>query len=377
MKKICVKMTAALAALAIAAGIPAASAFAAAPSAHEVQADAFRERRELDRQSMNNVYLLPDSDTYYISESDISWMDDNELMLARNEFYARRGRKFVTKSIQEYFSRQGWYEGRIEPEDFTSDLFNRYEQANVDFIVAYENRRREVREQKEKEKRERKKAKKTKKEVNVLDSSENSESSSLKKESVREVCALYRDAIRQEWDEEDCELAGVNRLVLGLSDPDELGYAFRDLDDDGEQEFLIGPTDVQLYGEGAVFAIYAFEDGLPVIVASSDENSMYYVCSDNTLCREMTDEDGTLEIAYLDLAEGGLICKSAIVMNEGIDAEEPWFIVQDPEEGWEDTMLAEGTMEFNGLDAITYEEASKARSAYVAESLDLTPLEIN
>ena len=90
---------------------------------------------------MNSTYLLPDSDTYYITEADISWMDDNELMLARNEFYARKGRKFVTKSIREYFERQGWYHGTIEPDAFSPDLFNRYEQANVDFIVAYENKR--------------------------------------------------------------------------------------------------------------------------------------------------------------------------------------------------------------------------------------------
>ncbi len=30
---------------------------------------------------MNSIYLLPDANTYYISESEISWMTDNELRL--------------------------------------------------------------------------------------------------------------------------------------------------------------------------------------------------------------------------------------------------------------------------------------------------------
>ena len=136
MKNTGLRLTAAALALMVAAGTQAVPAFAVQSQSLSAQeadtASSARSRRELEGQSMNSVYLLPDSDTYYISESDISWMDDNELMLARNEFYARRGRKFVTKSIQDYFNRQGWYNGTIDPDDFTPEMFNRYEQANVD-----------------------------------------------------------------------------------------------------------------------------------------------------------------------------------------------------------------------------------------------------
>ena len=61
---------------------------------------------EFNRQADDNQYLLPDADTYFITEQNISWMSDDQLILARNEFFARRGRKFSTKWIQEYFNKQ-------------------------------------------------------------------------------------------------------------------------------------------------------------------------------------------------------------------------------------------------------------------------------
>ena len=98
-------------------------------------------QKEHESQTMNSIYLLPDANTYYISESEISWMTDNELLLARNEFYARRGRKFDTKFIKDYFKAQGWYKGKIKAQNFSPAVFNKYEQANIDYIRAYERMR--------------------------------------------------------------------------------------------------------------------------------------------------------------------------------------------------------------------------------------------
>ena len=96
---------------------------------------------EFNRQAEDNQYFLPDADTYFITEQNISWMDDDQLVLARNEFFARRGRKFSTKWIQEYFNKQKWYHGKIEEKLFNGNLFNAYETANVNFIAAYEAKR--------------------------------------------------------------------------------------------------------------------------------------------------------------------------------------------------------------------------------------------
>lgn len=325
-----------------------------------------RAAREINSQTMNSVWLLPDSDTYYISESDVSWMDDEELMLARNEFYARRGRKFVTRSIQEYFNRQGWYRGYIDPEDFSTDLFNRYEQANVDFIVAYENKRKELREQE---------ARRQRKEKQLDGYNPTAEAGTGEYGALYgEITSLYQDALAQDWSGEELAIAGMNGLAADLESPAELGYACRDLDGDGIGELLIAPVDTREYGQGAVFEIYTIQDGIPVLVASSDAHTSYYICEDNTICREQTMAEGGWELDYLDLKAGDLVCKDILLMDEGKDAEDPWFVIsgagafaQD-----EDGGLVGVTQE--DYDAVSYEDASNLRASYAADSLELVPL---
>ena len=302
-----VRGTAAAAALMIAAGA-ALPVFAAVPvsAAGPDGARGARSVQEMGRQTMNSVYLLPDSDTYYISESDISWMDDEELMLARNEFYARRGRKFVTTSIRDYFNRQSWYNGYIEPDDFSTDVFNRYEQANVNFIVAYEKQRAQQRAGKA--------SKKNNKKASARNISE------VRYQGVRE---RYENYFLESREEDEDDGYGVNRLAQSLGDAGDLGYAYLDLDGDGEDEFLIGPTDTRAYGEGAVFAIYTIEDGNPVEVAAGDENSIYYICGDGMISRELNYEDGSWEIDYYELEDGELAPRNVLIMDEEEDSEEP------------------------------------------------------
>lgn len=320
-----------------------------------------RSDRELTSQTMNSTWLLPDSDTYYITEADISWMDDNELMLARNEFYARKGRKFVTKSIREYFERQGWYHGTIEPDAFSPDLFNRYEQANVDFIVAYENKRQQ-------------KKQASSQEVTVLQqlppSTETDEYTGL--------TSLYADSIREDWSDEELTLSGVNSLTGDLDQPADAGYLYRDLDGDGKAELLIGPSDSQLYGSGAVFEIYTIEDGLPVEVASSTEDSMYYICGGNTILREKVFSDGKWELDYYNLVDGELIYKDLLIMDESRNASNPWFIVKNAAMIWADAdPNAEGTSWIPDQEYAPIEEkkAMELRAAYAAEPLVFTAMQ--
>lgn len=83
-------------------------------------------------------YILPDSDTKKLTSSDLAGLDADELELARNEIYARAGRRFNTDYIQDYFDDKLWYVGTIEPEDFTEDMLNDVEKYNVNFIRNYE-----------------------------------------------------------------------------------------------------------------------------------------------------------------------------------------------------------------------------------------------
>ena len=104
------------------------------------EADSMKEyNKDNDSTKDQDTYLIYGSDIRYITEEDINWMDATTLELARNEIYARHGRRFNAESIQQYFDQQTWYFGTISPEDFSDEVFNEYERANIDFIVAYEN----------------------------------------------------------------------------------------------------------------------------------------------------------------------------------------------------------------------------------------------
>lgn len=83
-------------------------------------------------------YILPDSDTQKITENDLEELSKEELRLARNEVYARLGRKFDDEVLRDYFESKSWYEGTIEPSDFSEELLNEIEKYNVTFIANYE-----------------------------------------------------------------------------------------------------------------------------------------------------------------------------------------------------------------------------------------------
>ncbi len=99
-------------------------------------------RLELSRLSAANEstseYLLPDSDSRYLTEDDLAGFTAEQCRLARNEIYARHGRRFSDPALQRYFDSLSWYSGTIEPSDFNDNVFNSYERANCRLIVQYE-----------------------------------------------------------------------------------------------------------------------------------------------------------------------------------------------------------------------------------------------
>lgn len=96
---------------------------------------------EFDETESEAAFILPDSDARYVSKSELKILTDRELLLARNEIYARHGRKFNDRSIQAYFDQQDWYRGTVDPDDFSDKVFNQYEVANITTIIAAENSR--------------------------------------------------------------------------------------------------------------------------------------------------------------------------------------------------------------------------------------------
>lgn len=82
----------------------------------------------------NDDYILPESDSRYLTEADVSGLSLKEINYAKNEIYARRRRKFDSVELQKYFKSKEWYKPKIEPGDFSASVFNSYERKNVEFL---------------------------------------------------------------------------------------------------------------------------------------------------------------------------------------------------------------------------------------------------
>lgn len=92
----------------------------------------------------DDTYIFPNSDTEYLTKSDLSGMSKSEINLAKNELYARHGRKFKSKELQEYFENKDWYVPKYSPKQWDkkgdSFFFNKYEIKNRDLLKKYENK---------------------------------------------------------------------------------------------------------------------------------------------------------------------------------------------------------------------------------------------
>lgn len=87
-------------------------------------------------------YILPNSDSVEITADQLSQLTAEQLMLARNEIYARHGRQFDTSEIQQYFNSKSWYVPQYTPDEFDAiqdGIFNEIERRNIELILQEEN----------------------------------------------------------------------------------------------------------------------------------------------------------------------------------------------------------------------------------------------
>lgn len=85
-------------------------------------------------------YIIPTSGTKLLTKDDIKNMSKEQLALARNEIYARHGRKFKMEEFRSYFSQKSWYKENpnYNYENEGSNL-NEIESKNVVLILSVEN----------------------------------------------------------------------------------------------------------------------------------------------------------------------------------------------------------------------------------------------
>ncbi len=86
----------------------------------------------------NTDYILADSDIRLITRDELEKLNKDELRIARNEIYARHGRKFNDRDLQDYFNSKPWYRGTVEANRFNDNMLSKIELSNLDLIKEYE-----------------------------------------------------------------------------------------------------------------------------------------------------------------------------------------------------------------------------------------------
>lgn len=92
---------------------------------------------EAEMQMPANDYILPTSNSAYLTEADVQNLSKEEIRIATNELYARHGYIFESEDMKAYFEQKSWYQGSIASNAFDMGVFNEFEMANKDFLVKY------------------------------------------------------------------------------------------------------------------------------------------------------------------------------------------------------------------------------------------------
>lgn len=79
-----------------------------------------------------DAYIIPESNIRYLTDEDINGLNIQQINYAKNEIYARHGRKFQSNELQTYFNSKSWYNGTIEATAFNEGVLNDYERKNAE-----------------------------------------------------------------------------------------------------------------------------------------------------------------------------------------------------------------------------------------------------
>ena len=93
---------------------------------------------DVDQSAITDGMIIPDSDSRKLTEDDLEGLSAEKLRIARNEIYARYGRRFKDKELQAHFDSMEWYFPSDESQEVIDGKLNEYEKYNADFIGKYE-----------------------------------------------------------------------------------------------------------------------------------------------------------------------------------------------------------------------------------------------
>ena len=73
-----------------------------------------------------------ESNSAYLTRDQLEGLSKDQLAYARNEIYARHGRRFQDQMFQDYFNAKSWYVPQYDPDQFDAmqdTIFNEYEKS--------------------------------------------------------------------------------------------------------------------------------------------------------------------------------------------------------------------------------------------------------
>ena len=90
------------------------------------------QKQQSDYQKLD-YKVFEDSSERLLEWSDIYMLSNEDIRIAKNEIYARHGRRFASTDLQSYFDQMAWYNGTVQPQNFDSGCLNAVEVANISF----------------------------------------------------------------------------------------------------------------------------------------------------------------------------------------------------------------------------------------------------
>lgn len=103
-------------------------------SGNDMVAEYYDSKNKVTAENSNSDYILPQSSSRLLDSSDISGLSLQEINYAKNEVYARHGRRFKSAELQNYFNSKSWYNGTIDPDSFNEGMLSDVEKKNVEYL---------------------------------------------------------------------------------------------------------------------------------------------------------------------------------------------------------------------------------------------------
>lgn len=151
----------------------------------------------------------------------------------------------------------------------------------------------------------------------------------------------------------------------------ETGYAFMDLDNNGQDELFVSSFDVAY--DGMFYDLYTIIEGEIIHLISGGERDRYYLTQKNTINNVGS---GGAELSsnvnyYLDSLQRKLRVNEAVLYDGDKDSENPWFYAL--EEYYDESTYEKN---YDVLTSITEEEARKIQDSFPKNvPLDLIPFD--